>query len=208
VFAADPAHLGAGCSQAPYSASFSMHHHDSTQHLAIDAGQAGKSNTSRSSMSSRTIMITRQLSPASQILHRVRHVECGSNASTYTSSLLCRDNLRAPARLAVSGGSAILRTCPLGRLFDRGNRSTESDAQAYISAQPPSPFEDPRLSHADEDQERGRGALAPSRQGTPSRLRLCRLSRLAAAVASRLHADAPPVSSLQIQAHRRGSHSV
>jgi hypothetical protein len=38
-------------------------------------------------------------------------------------------------------------------------------AQAYIPAQPASPLEDPRISHAYEDQERPGGDLATARQG-------------------------------------------
>jgi hypothetical protein len=49
-------------------------------------------------------------------------------------------------------------------------------AQAHIPAQPASPFQNTRISRADEDQERPRGNLPPARQRTPTGFRKAWLS--------------------------------
>jgi ribonuclease P protein component len=51
-------------------------------------------------------------------------------------------------------------------------------AEAHISTQPPPPFQDARVSHPYEDEERSGRSFAPPRQGTQARLRKCRIPRL------------------------------
>src|SRR5271155_1637801 len=67
------------------------------------------------------------------------------------------------------------------KLPQRVSRGAHFHAEAHISTQPPSPFQDPRLSCPHENQERGRGIVPPSRQGSPSRLGERGLPRLIAA---------------------------
>ena len=49
-------------------------------------------------------------------------------------------------------------------------------AQTHIPTQPASPLQNPRISRADEDQERPRGDLPPARQRTPTGFRKAWLS--------------------------------
>ena len=46
-----------------------------------------------------------------------------------------------------------------------------SHAEAHVPAQPSSPFEDARVSHQDEDEERAGGAVTSARQGTQAGVR-------------------------------------
>src|SRR5689334_23068109 len=74
-----------------------------------------------------------------------------------------------------ASGSFILMVCPFDLTF---SRSSIIHAQTYLSAEPPPPFQDARLSHENENQERTGRAIAPPRQGTQARFRKTRLSRL------------------------------